>query len=116
MQCFRKRLIRHVLTFLTGLIFLNMGFFLFEVRLLGLHEDRQLMENISRMLAGAAFEEERDCSSLSVNVIEEEYLAGHHSGNHPAGLFLIAERCAHMLHDGACRHGFYKKFNPPPEI
>ena len=116
MQCFRKRLIRIVLTFTTGIIFLNMGFFLLEIKMLGLHKDREIMENISRMLAGAAFEEERDCSSLSVNLAEEEYLAGHHHGGHTASLFLIAEHCAHMLHDGACRHGYYKKFNPPPEV
>ena len=44
---------------LTALIFLNMGFFMMEVRILGLEKDKQLMENISKMMAGAAFTRRR---------------------------------------------------------
>jgi len=116
MQAFRKKVVRLLLTFITGMIFLNMGFFLMEVRMLGLHNDRQMMENISKMLAGAAFEEERDVSSASTNVAAEEYLAGHHSGHNAASLFLIAEQTSFLHHGGDCSHGYYKKFNPPPEV
>jgi len=103
------------MTFVTALLFLNMGFFLLEVRLLGLDYDPQMMANISKMMAGAAFEEERDCGSLTLNFAEEEYLAGHHTDDHKASLFLISEHISHVLHDGNCLLGYLKKFNPPPE-
>lgn len=116
MRRFRNRFLRSVLTLITGLIFLNMGFFLIEVRMLGLYNDRQTMDNFSKMLAGAAFEEERDSSGLSTNVVAGEYLAGHHCSHHSANLFIIAERSSGLPHGGTCSHGHYKRFNPPPEI
>lgn len=103
---------------LTALIFLNMGFFMMEVRILGLDKDRQLMENISKMMAGAAFEEERDSSpqSSTQNLAEEEYLAGHHSASYTGCYFLIAERASFLFDGGSLENGYLKKFNPPPEI
>lgn len=115
MQIFREKSLRFILSFITGLLFLNMGFFLMEVRLLGLHKDRQLMENISKMIAGAAFEEERDCPVQSSG-FAEGYMAGHHSGNHSACYFLIAEYDSHLFNDGTSEHGYLKRFSPPPEI
>jgi hypothetical protein len=115
MQIFRKKGIRLILTFITGIIFLNMGFFLIEIKLLGLHKDRQLMENISKMIAGAAFEEERDCSVQSSG-FAEEYMAGHHSNSHNGSYFLIAEYTSHLFNDGTAEHGYLKRFSPPPEI
>jgi hypothetical protein len=116
MQGLRKKLIRSFLTFITGILFLNMGFFLFEVRLLGLHNDPLIMANVSKMIAGAAFEEERDSSSQNTNLAEEEYIAGHNPSDHHANLFLIRRDPLHLLHDGTCHHGYYKRFNPPPEV
>lgn len=115
MPVFRTQWLKTFLTFLTGVIFLNMGFFLLEVKVLGLDQDKQLMENISRMVAGAALEEERDYTPQSSGFAEEEYLAGHHSGDHAASLFLISENASHLFDDGICHHGYVKKFNPPPE-
>lgn len=102
----------------TALIFLNMGFFMWEVKILGFEKDRQLMENISKMMAGAAFEEERDCSSQSStqNLAEEEYLPGHQSKTYSGGYFLIAEHTSIMINGGNLEKGFFKKFCPPPEI
>lgn len=115
MQVFRKKCPRVLLTLITGLLFLNMGFFMLEVKMLGLHHDPQILANISNMLAGAALEEERDASPQSTNLAEEEYVAGHHSADYTASLYLIRQDSQHLRHDGACRHGYYKKFNPPPE-
>ena len=115
MPVFRNKYLRTLLTLMTGIIFLNMGFFLLEVRLLDLHKNRQLMENISRMVAGAAFEEERDAGSSSAGFAEEEYVAGHHAHNHQAKLFLISDNTSHLFEAGTCRLGYLKKFSPPPE-
>ena len=96
-----------------------MGFFLLEVRLLKLDKNRQLMENISKMLAGALFEEERDCPASSsaspFAFAEEEYMAGHHAHNFSGSYFLIAEKASHLLNDGTSEHGYLKQFSPPPE-
>jgi hypothetical protein len=118
MQLFREKCLRWILTLFTGIIFLNMGFFLLEVRMLDLHKDRQLMENISKMLAGAAFEEERDAgtNSTSVNIAEEEYTLGHQTSDHSGSYFLIAEKISHLLNDGTTGHGYLKQFCPPPEV
>jgi hypothetical protein len=118
MQVFRQKCFRWLLTVTTGIIFLNMGFFLMEVKLLGLDQDREIMANITRMMAGAAFEEERDASTQSsgTGFAEEEYLIGHHSNNYSGCYFLIAEHGAISLDDGSSEHGYLKKFCPPPEI
>ena len=107
-----------MLAIFTGIIFLNMGFFLLEVKLLDLHNDRQLMENISRMIAGSAVEEERDCSTSSpgFGFGEEEYLLGHHSNHYSGCYFLIAEHASHLFNDGTGEQGYLKRFCPPPEI
>jgi hypothetical protein len=106
------------MTVFTGIIFLNMGFFLMEVRLLGLDKDRALMENISGMLAGAAFEEERDCSTQSSGsgFAEEEYLMGHRAKNYSGCYYLISERCSILSNHGSSEQGYLKKFSPPPEV
>lgn len=102
----------------TALIFLNMGFFLMEVKLLGFDKDRQLMANISKMMAGASCEEERDCSpqSSTQNLAEEEYLQGHHSTSYTGSYFLIVENISAMCHGGDLEKGYLKNFCPPPEI
>jgi hypothetical protein len=118
MQLFREKCLRLILTFFTGIIFLNMGFFLIEVRILGLHADQQFMENISKMLAGAAFEEERDSSTgtSSVNFAEEEYTLQHERTNRSGSYFLIAEKVSHLSNEGTGEHGYLKRFSPPPEV
>jgi hypothetical protein len=118
MQRFREKYLRLTLSFFTGLIFLNMGFFLMEVRILELHKNRQLMQNISKMLAGAALEEERDCpaGSAALGFAEEEYMAGHQTINDSGSYFLIAENVCHLLNDGTGEYGYLKRFCPPPEV
>lgn len=118
MQCFREKRLLGKMSALTALIFLNMGFFLWEVKVLGLETQRHLMENISKMMAGAPFEEERDCNSQSStqNFAEEEYLPGHQSASHCGCYFLIAEHTSIMFNGGGLEKGYYKNFCPPPEI
>ncbi|MBL7857493.1 MAG: hypothetical protein JNM57_07375 [Cyclobacteriaceae bacterium] len=57
---FRKKGIEKFLTILTGLVFLNMSFFMAEVSALKLCKNQQMMENIIKLIAGSASEEETD--------------------------------------------------------
>ena len=102
----------------TALIFLNIGFVMMEVKILGFDKNRQLMENISKMLAGAAFEEERDTSpqSSTQSLAEEECLPGHQAASYSGCYFLIAEHASFLRNDGRIENGYRKKHYPPPEI
>jgi hypothetical protein len=114
MQIFRKKCTRVTLAFVTGLVFLIIGFVLLEMRILKLDQDSQMSINIYLLLASATAEEERDCTTESLSVADEEYLAGH-SGSETLALTLIRQFKAHCFDDGALRHGYLKKFLPPPE-
>lgn len=56
----RSHLISKVLTFVTAIAFLNMGFFLAEVKLLKLDLNEDLVENIAELILTVGMEEERD--------------------------------------------------------
>ena len=60
MKFFRNIFITRFSAALTGLLVLNMSLFLAEVEALKLLQDRQLTENIAKLLLGAANEEEKD--------------------------------------------------------
>ena len=58
---FRKHITARFMALITGIIFLNMSFFLTEIRFLGLHlTHTKMVENIVKALAGVGFEEEKD--------------------------------------------------------
>lgn len=48
------------MVFLTGLLFLNMSFFLAEVKALKLDKDKALLENIVKLIVGSMTEEEKE--------------------------------------------------------
>ena len=56
----RNRRLQRMMTLFTGILFLNMSFFLFEVKILELDKDQRMIENIAKLIAGAASEEEKD--------------------------------------------------------
>lgn len=60
MLMLRNRRLQRMMTLFTGIVFLNMSFFLFEVSLLKLDKDHKMIENIAKLIAGAASEEEKD--------------------------------------------------------
>jgi len=60
MLMIRSKRLQQVLTLVTGVIFLNMSFFLAEVSALKLDKNKQMVENIAKLIAGAASEEEKD--------------------------------------------------------
>src|SRR5688572_32399437 len=60
MSILRKPLFMKVMTLVTGLIFLNMSFFLAEVSALKLDQDKQMIGNIAKLIASSSAEEEKD--------------------------------------------------------
>jgi hypothetical protein len=60
MKVFRNRVVLTLTTLLTGVLFLNMSFFLAEVSALKLTQNKKMVENIAKLVAGAASEEEKD--------------------------------------------------------
>lgn len=62
MKFYRNMFIRKTLVLLTGVLVLNMSFFLAEVEALKLLHNKQMVENIAKLIMGAATEEEKDLS------------------------------------------------------
>lgn len=62
MKFYRTTFIRKALVILTGVLVLNMSFFLAEVDALKLLHNKQMVENIAKLIMGAATEEEKDFS------------------------------------------------------
>lgn len=63
MKFFRKSRVRRVMTVFTGIIFLNLSFFLAEVSALKIgNENKQLVENLIRIFSTVS-EEEKDINS-----------------------------------------------------
>ncbi|MBT1708513.1 hypothetical protein KK062_09770 [Fulvivirgaceae bacterium PWU5] len=60
MKVFRNRVVLTLTTLVTGVLFLNMSFFLAEVSALKLTQNKKMVENIAKLVAGAASEEEKD--------------------------------------------------------
>jgi hypothetical protein len=66
MLSFRKYIATRFLALLTGVIFLNMSFFLTEIRMLELDlSHARMVENVVKALAGVGFEEEKDAMGES---------------------------------------------------
>jgi len=66
MEIVRKHFLSKVFGVVTGLIFLNMSFFLAEVTYLRV-EQEELMENIAKLILNSGFEEERDCEPVGID-------------------------------------------------
>jgi hypothetical protein len=65
MKSSRNILIKKVMTLFTVAIFFNMNLFLAEVEALRLLQDRKMVENIAKLIAGAANEEEKDIAGAN---------------------------------------------------
>lgn len=65
MKTYRNIVFRNLMVFLTGLLFLNMSFFLAEVKALKLDRDKNLLENICKLIAGSMTEEEKEACPSS---------------------------------------------------
>src|SRR5688572_22622503 len=115
MNMLRSQTTTRIFSLFTGVIFLNMSFFLAEVCMLDL-KDRQIIENICQLVLNGVFEEERDAHSSPTDAVKvfslvcEDQLLRHSS------LFLIASKMHQEFEDHYLHADHSEKFSPPPDI
>lgn len=116
---FRRHISAKLLAFATGIMFLNMSFFLTEIQLLGMHKTHsKMIENVVKALAGVGFEEEKDSMGES-SENEPGHVFDLHMTVHPVSS-VNALYTAAKLHD--CRNklkvcsGNTEIIIPPPKV
>lgn len=117
MKIFRKSYFEKLLILITGAAFLNVGFFLAEVKALKL-KDRQLIENIEFIILNAGLEEERDGNETteSDSAKEEQYISLNISNlYHHDLIYQSANRRSRLLDDLVVPQNHQEIFSPPPE-
>lgn len=78
MKAVRSLFVSKLIAIVTGVIFLNMSFFLTEIRILDLHVTHyKLVENVIKMLSGTGFEEEKDSFGESSETAGEQVVDLH---------------------------------------
>ena len=116
---FRKHITARFLALITGIIFLNMSFFLTEVRFLGLHlTHTKMVENIVKALAGVGFEEEKD-SMAETSGGGGEQIADLHIITYPIGsidLFNVSSKLYGCRHSLAFSTAEPDVLTPPPKF
>lgn len=117
MRILRNIYVRNLTTLFTGLIFLNMSFFLFEISALKLNKDKTAFSNIIKLISSSAAEEEKDafggtdedCSAKEVDLIFS-YSA------HTIQTFTSEISKKRSVFDqGIPLLGSYEIYSPPPE-
>jgi hypothetical protein len=117
MLIFRNVHVRNIMAFFTGLIFLNMSFFLAEVSALGLTKDKKMLKNIALLISSSAAEEEKDAfgglSDEDSSVKGVDLIATYSTHTIHGHEILITK---HGCHDqGLPLLGSYEIYSPPPE-
>ena len=117
MTIFRNTYFRDVMTVFTAVIFLNMSFFLAEVSALKLHQDKELIANIAKLLSTSASEEERDVFGATdedhtSRVVDLIFSYSVHTV-HNNTVDVNSKRC--VKNEGLTAVGNYEIFSPPPE-
>lgn len=118
MKVFRLKYVCNGFSLFTGIIFLNMSFFLAEVSALKLDQNKQMMENISKLLGGCAAEEEKDIfggSSEEDTLAKEIDLIFNHHTYTPGNSILVSNSKMSVLDQGRPLFGNYEIYSPPPE-
>jgi len=119
MKVFRSKYVRKGFSLITGIIFLNMSFFLAEVSALKLDRNTQLMENISKLLTGCAAEEEKDIfggSSDEDTFAKEIDLIFNYHTYDPGSFILVSDGKISVFDQGIPLFGNYEIYSPPPEV
>lgn len=105
------------MTLFTGLIFLNMSFFLAEVSALKLNQDKKMIVNIAKLISNSAAEEEKDvfggsnedCSGKEIDLIFEYNL-------NKATAYTLLDKKRITFDTGSPLLGSYEIYSPPPEV
>ena len=118
MIVFRNPYVMNMMAFFTGLIFLNMSFFLAQVSALKLTEDKKMIENIAKLISSSSAEEEKDafgghadedCSAKEVDLI-------FNYNTHTLDSRILLIKNNRYIHDQSLLLlGNSEIFSPPPE-
>ena len=116
MMMFRNLTVTKTFSFLTGVIFLNMSFFLAEVCMLDL-KDKQMIENVCNLVINGGLEEERDAHGTGGDVPLKIYsMVSDHLLMRHSSLFLIAAKKHQDAEDHYLHADHSEIFSPPPEL
>ena len=118
MKFFRQIHFQRILTVVTGIVFLNMSFFLAELSYFEIgKENEKMLENLVRLVAGVS-EEEKDgahTSSESSSMAKEvDLFIAHHPGDSHPGYTLV-ENNFHNIPANNPKSGMYETPLQPPE-
>jgi hypothetical protein len=114
MKVLRQHYLTKILTILTGVVFLNMGFFMAEISLLKI-DNQEMIENIARLISNGGFEEERDGETSSHDNAKEVDIFLSQMLIHHTSLFLIGAK-SHQTQEDLYPHANHAfRFSPPPD-
>lgn len=116
MKFFHFNLVKCLFIFVWCLTLLHMTFFMASVYAFKLNDNKALMENVKKLLAQNAFEEETDSgepdSRSTVKIVD--LLMNHfHQSIHENRE--ISLRIKNLLMIGGIRSGYFETFSPPPD-
>ena len=115
MMMLRNQTIARVFSLFTGIIFLNMSFFLAEVCLLDF-QDKNMIENVCNLVINGGLEEERDGHTSGTDAQAKVFsLASSDLLIRHSSLFLIAAKIHHDWQDRYRHADHSQKFSPPPD-
>jgi hypothetical protein len=116
MSFIRSHIASRIFTIFIGAVFLNMSFFLSEVRMLKLDLNRDLAHNIAKLISGAGCEEEREAGEESVNEgkIVDIFLTLDSSATLIAGICIPKNKM--HVDDRSLSPGCVEITTPPPKV
>ena len=116
MNSLRQHILTKIFTLITGVIFLNMSFFLAEVSMLKL-TNKELVENVAKLISSSGFEEERDSETPGNDSSAKEVdILIHQIQIHHSALFLITIKIIRIMDDHYPHANYSLNFSPPPDF
>jgi len=118
MRIFKKLFIRNLMTLLTGLIFLNMSFFLAEVSALKINQDKKMFSNIIKLISNNTAEEEQDAfgGADEDSSAKEVDLIFTYSAHTIHSFIINVKKKRSVFDQGIPLLGSYEIYSPPPEV
>ena len=116
MMLCRHKTVTRIFALITGVVFLNMSFFLAEVCLLDF-QDKQMIENVCNLVINGGLEEERDSHSGGGDAPQKIFpLVGDKLLLRHSSLFLIACKTYTDSEDHYRHADHSETFTPPPDL
>lgn len=115
MMSLRNGTVARIFSLFTGLVFLNMSFFLAEVCLLNF-KDKDMVENICNLVLNGGLEEERDGHGVGKDIPAKAFTLSANLLLWHSSLFLIATK-VHQESEDLYLHADHSEIiSPPPEF